>query len=126
MIRDKLGRFIKGQHYNVATQFKKGEFAREKHPFWKGGRHKLVNGYIMVNCPNHPRAYRNEVYEHILVAEKKLGRYLVKGECVHHINGIKDDNREENIITFPSNGEHISSHLKGKKRNGQGGKWLSK
>ena len=78
----------------------------------------------MVNCPDHPRAYRREVYEHILVAEKKLGRYLIKGECVHHINRIKDDNREENLIVFPSNGEHISHHLKNKKRDGQGGKWL--
>lgn len=124
MKRDKLGRFLKGKHYNKATEFKKGDFSREKHPFWKGGRHKLVNGYIMLNVPDHPRAYRNEVYEHIVVAEKKLGRYLEKGERVHHINGVKDDNRPENIIVFQNHKEHMQHHLLGKKREGQYGKWL--
>jgi len=37
------------------------------------------------------------VFEHILVAEALLRRYLVEGESVHHINGIRDDNRPENL-----------------------------
>jgi hypothetical protein len=37
------------------------------------------------------------VFEHILVAEELLRRYLVEGESVHHINGIRDDNRPENL-----------------------------
>ena len=95
-MRDKLGRFVKGHHASKKTEFRKGD-RREKNLNWKGGRRKTANGYIMVNVLNHPRAYRNgayrnEVYEHIIVAEKKLGRYLKKGECVHHLNRIKDDN----------------------------------
>ena len=111
MERNKLGRFVKGQHANIATEFKKGKHCGEIHPNWKGGRRKTVQGYIMVYAPNHPRAYRNEVYEHVLVAEKKLGRYLTPNEVVHHINRIKDDNREENIIIFPNNGPHMNSHI---------------
>ena len=122
MKRDGLGRFIKGQHYSVDTQFKKGQPAHN----WKGGRRRLKIGYVMINVKGHPRAYRNEVYEHIIIAEKKLGRYLEPNERVHHINGIKDDNRPENIMVFQNHKEHLQHHLKGRKRDGRGGKWLSK
>ena len=114
MKRDSLGRFIKGQHYSKKTEFKKGIIG-EQNLRWKGGRRKLKNGYIIIKSYNHPKAYRNEVYEHIIVAEKKLGRYLTKNERVHHINGIKDDNRPKNIMIFPSHKEHLILHLKGKK-----------
>ena len=65
---------------------------------WKGGRRKDGNGYIRIYQPLHPHAL-NEGYvlEHRLVMEKKLGRYLIKDELVHHINGIKDDNCIENL-----------------------------
>lgn len=89
---------------------RKGQFLGNKHPMWKGGITKHSAGYIMRYCFGHPRSYKNRVYEHILVMEKKIGRYLKPKEVVHHINKIRDDNREENLMLFDNNSNHLKYH----------------
>lgn len=67
-------------------------------PCWKGGRSTNGNGYIQIFMPTHPSCSSDGyVLEHRLVMEKQLGRYLERRELVHHINGIRDDNRIENL-----------------------------
>jgi len=82
-----------------------------KNHMWKGGRSKNQAGYIYIYNPNHPFANKdNCIFEHRLVMEKHLGRYLTPKEVVHHINGIKDDNRIENLKLFKNESEHIKFH----------------
>lgn len=78
------------------------ERRQEQHPGWKGGRSVLPSGYIRVNIG----AGRWQ-YEHILIAEKALGRSLRSSECVHHLNGIKGDNRNTNLLIY-TNAYHRS------------------
>ncbi len=52
----------------------------------------------MVRAPGHPRATSGPyVFEHILVAEDLLGRYLRDGETVHHRTGVRVDYRPDNL-----------------------------
>lgn len=67
-------------------------------PNWKGGVIKDDYGYVLIRKPKHHRSKSNGyVREHIVVMEKVLGRRLKKGETVHHKNGIRNDNRPENL-----------------------------
>jgi HNH endonuclease len=73
---------------------------------WKGGRYKDSRGYIRIWRHGHPYATgRGYVPEHRLVMEEHLGRYLWDFEDVHHKNGIKTDNRIQNLQLL-NHGEH--------------------
>lgn len=60
---------------------------------WRSG------GYVLVRAPkDHPRAQKSGViYEHRLVMEKMLGRYLEEWEIVHHKDGVRDNNDPSNL-----------------------------
>lgn len=91
----------------------------EKNSNWKGGRKKTPNGYVQVHMPNHPRADKNGyVMEHIVVFEEVTGITVPCNCCVHHLNGIKGDNRIENLCMMEF-GAHTVMHHTGHKNSAE-------
>jgi hypothetical protein len=87
------------------TQFKPGS----EHRNWKGGFYINRNGYKRILIGR--GKYRSE---HILVMEKEIGRPLNKDEVVHHINGMRADNKIGNLQLM-SKAEHSRLHQLGRK-----------
>ena len=97
----------------------KGYREKEKNNNWKGGIAIHQRGYVQILKKEHPFCNsRGYVMEHRLKMEKKIGRYLKKEEIVHHINGIKTDNRIKNL-QLTTKSKHLSKVHK-KERDSKG------
>lgn len=67
------------------------------HPSWRGGTTR-TQGYLLIRQgAGHNAKY---VREHRLVWEQTHGA-IPKGYVIHHLNGVKDDNRLENLACLP-------------------------
>lgn len=82
------------------------------HYAFRGIQHWL--GYVYEYAPDHPAAYKSGqrkgyVLQHRLVWERANGRLLQPDEVVHHINGVRDDNRPENLVAM-TNSAHCAGH----------------
>lgn len=92
----------------------------ENNPAYIHGRRIDLDGYVLIRAPkDHPfarsRKGRNYgiIYEHRLVAEQKLGRFLQPAEVVDHIDGLHLHNHPDNLRVFPSNADHLRATITG-------------
>lgn len=62
---------------------------------------------VFVGKHHHLADCRGYAYEHRIVAEDKIGRKLLPGEQVHHVDKDKRNNHPDNIKVFKSGGHHL-------------------
>ncbi len=68
-----------------------------------GSTNHDANGYIRVKVLHGSGRWDKE---HVLIMEQHLGRKLLPGESIHHLNGIRTDNRIENLYLCKNKSEH--------------------
>jgi len=119
---DRTGKRHKDTSREKMADAATGKFLRENSSQWKGGRYNSAAGYVyvMVNTLDPTRqalartmlvGKKNQMYvlEHRAEAAAKLGRAILDTEAVHHLNGVKDDNRAENLVVQDRKG-HTQEH----------------
>ncbi len=82
---------------------------------WRGGR-TYSDGYVMVriepHVPFHHMADKaHRIKEHRLFVAQQQGRCLLPWEIVHHRNGVRDDNRLENLELITDRKYHTIDNL---------------
>ena len=120
--RQKISKSLKGIKRSVETRKKMSEaqMGEKNHMYgkigalagnYKNGRMQSGNGYIYILNRDHPNKNKhNYVFEHQLVMEKKLGRYINKNERIHHIDCNPTNNDLENLFLTDSSGAAIAHH----------------
>jgi len=75
---------------------------------WKGGRIKQKGGYIKLLNRDHPEADgHGYIWEHRFIWEQIHARPIPKGWIIHHLNGIKGDNRSVNLVALPNHKHYL-------------------
>lgn len=87
-------------------RYRSSLFWRERGELPRGVKWKTSDGYFFTWCPSRfttmghcrsRRSRRTVVLEHRLVMARHLGRALRPDEIVHHLNGVRTDNRLKNL-----------------------------
>lgn len=103
-ISKKLKKYFKSMTQNERTKKYSNSKKGEKHPCYKPiGSYYFSkhNKYKFIKIAN--GVWKTE---HVIKVEKYLNRQMKKGECIHHINENRTDNRLSNLYVFSKRALH--------------------
>ncbi len=92
----------------LASKTKQYHLNGNKHPRWKCGKVLTKEGYVRLRYLGN----RHYVYEHICVWEKTHNQKVPEGHIIHHLNGIRNDNRPENLVAVTRRDHEHNTLLK--------------
>ena len=96
---DRRRNIKKGEHF----KFIHGHNSRLK----RRGDTRMQGGYVQIRMPGHHRSSHGFVFEHIVIAEKALGKDLPDNAVVHHM-AEKTDNTQ--LVICPNRAYHKLIH----------------
>lgn len=87
-----------GKHYQLVRRY--------------GKLDKTKYGSGTINHDGYRRIFKNgkQIFEHVYIAENVLGRSLLNGECVHHIDENRINNDKTNLVICPNQSYHSLLH----------------
>lgn len=108
----------------VCSNKRNGKAKAGKYTAWNSGKRYSIretertkyidsHGYVQVWCGRGETSRgRKDGYmaEHRMVMENLIGRELEPGEVVHHVNGVKTENSEDNLFLCESKAKHREIH----------------
>lgn len=94
----------------------RGETMRgEMSSTFRGGREVLKTGYVRLLVRDNPRAYRNRMFEHLVLAEAALGRPLPTKAVVHHFDCNRSNNSPGNLVLCEDQAYHLLLHARSRR-----------
>jgi hypothetical protein len=101
--------------YNIIRPMNQSEIMKKINP--PIGTKKSNRGYILIYKPDWPSAmltptWKGYVFEHRYIIEKRIGRSLKKSEVIHHLDGDKENNNNENLLLCVDARKHEELHQK--------------
>lgn len=103
------------QKYFSSHKCKAKVWRGEAHATWRGGKINHTEGYVRIKLEGHPRTdAQGYVLEHLLIAEKALGRPIPLGAQVHHWDEVRNNNAPSNLVICENQAYHRLLHYRQK------------